>query len=290
MPSPDPLQYPAVSGTVISSAQWNSNFWKSYNDINAIASALNSCSYSDGNGVTSVVATSPLAASIGGCVPGTGTQLTISLAGGATFPAGKFVATNSQDGYNYPGALSASGDNISLGAAAAGIGPITCDSFLIKNTTTSTNLMCIDGSGNGIVAGTFDVLGGFTAGGNIVTPLAVQGSSILMNVGGPNHPVPYDVEGSPSLLTPINHKTLSVLYPAHSSDQCYSAAYDKTYASTPNTWYQFDDNQMFTGGASVSMIYDNGSTNGHWAFCLAGTSSSFGSNITTTITLFALGQ
>jgi hypothetical protein len=366
VPAPDPLQYPASSGSVISSSQWNSNFWKSYNDINAIAGSLNSCSYAAGTAVTSVVATSPLVASIGGCNPGVGSQMTLSLAGGTTFPAGKFSATNAQDGYNWPGAISAAGDTISLGALVGGIGSVTCDSLAIRNTTVNDVLMCVDAVGNGVISGDWHTQGNefvtgtsnaaaVNASGNVVSGGTVQGALVQstgnvlatgtvqgatvnstgnMSAAGtvqgstvnstgnmtatgtvqgatvtstgsvtaatqvkgativlnsPNRPVPYDVEGSPSSLTPFNHTSLAVLYPAHNSFTCFSKAYDHTYLSTPHTWYSFGDSNLFTGGASVSMIYDNGSTNSNWAWCIAGTAPP-ASNITTTINLFAIGQ
>lgn len=216
-PSPDPLQYDAVSGAVISSAQWNSNFWKSYNDINAITSALNSCTFSTGTGVSSVVATSPLAASIGSCVPGVGTQLTLSLVSGGTFPSGKFAATNAIDGYNWGGAFSAAGQNLSLGARPATLDGVGCDSLGLNNTTTNDLLMCIDGIGNGAIAGDWTVPGNVNSGGtvnagvNVNAPGIVQGGTVQARQFGVSYSVPWDLEANPPTnLTHIEHGVISL--------------------------------------------------------------------------------
>jgi hypothetical protein len=201
VPSPDPLQYPAVSGAVISSAQWNSNFWKSYNDINAIAGALNSCSYSTGTGVTSVTATSPIAASIGSCVPGVGTTLSISLAGGSNFPAGSFSATNATNGFQYPGAIGDSGHTISLSSGNTGIGPITCDSFDLYDMTTTTSLMCVDASGDLVTLGSFLAEGSIGAVGAISSNSTVQGSTVLEKPAGTAYAVPWLYSGAAPTAT-----------------------------------------------------------------------------------------
>jgi hypothetical protein len=156
VPAPDPLQYPAVSGSVISSSQWNSNFWKNYNDINAIASALNSCTYSDGNGVTSVSATSPIMASISACSPGVGTQLTLSLSGGYAYNGSTFTASNPSSSFIWPGTGPVVGNNYTLGAnngfSANGV---SCDAVMMANLTTSSPLLCGDGSGDWGTIGDF---------------------------------------------------------------------------------------------------------------------------------------
>lgn len=143
VPAPDPLQYPAASGSVISSAQWNSNFWKNYNDINAIASSLNGCGYSTGTGVTSVSATSPLSASIGSCVPGVGTNLTLSLGSVANY-----VATGNVNAYSWSGIASTAGHTEVLGSQNSSIYGTNCNGFQIADTTASTQLFCSDGAGN----------------------------------------------------------------------------------------------------------------------------------------------
>lgn len=148
VPSPNPLQYDAISGAVISSQQYNSNFWKSYNDINAIAGSLNTCAYSTGTGVTSVAATAPIMASVGACVPGTGTLLTLSLGAGVPYSATYYTASNTVADYRWPGSGSVAGDTMALDSAASTISGVSCDTYRFIDFTASVQLFCGDHLGN----------------------------------------------------------------------------------------------------------------------------------------------
>jgi hypothetical protein len=149
VPAPNPLDYNAVSGSVISSQQFNSNMWKSYNDMNAIAAALNGCGYSTGTGVTSVAATSPIVGSIGACVPGAGTTLTLSLASGVPYSGTYFTASNAFAAYRWPGTGALSGKTMALDDDFTGsVSGIACDAARILDITTPTQLWCLNELGD----------------------------------------------------------------------------------------------------------------------------------------------
>jgi hypothetical protein len=155
VPAPNPLDYNAVSGAVISSQQFNSNLWKSYNDMNAIATALNTCAYSSGTGVTSVTATAPIMASIGACSPGNGTALTLSLGSGVPLSATYFTASNLQETYRWIATGSIAGHTMALDTDSTGsINGVPCEAARVTDFTIPLQLMCLDGNGNmGMIGG-----------------------------------------------------------------------------------------------------------------------------------------
>jgi hypothetical protein len=191
-PAPNPLQYNAVSGTVISSSQFNSNFWKSYNDINAIASALNTCTYSSGTGVTAVSATAPIVGTISACAPGSGTTLTLSLASGVSYSGTYFTASNSGYAYRWPGTGTVGGHTMALDDDSTGnVSGVSCSAYRFVDATAALQFACGDGFGNFGVLGTLYSTG-LTSSGPVATTTTIQGNTVNAKPSGTAYTVPWD--------------------------------------------------------------------------------------------------
>ena len=215
VPAPNPLDYNAVSGAVISSQQFNSNFWKNYNDMNAIAAALNGCGYSTGTGVTSVAATAPIMGSIGACVPGTGTTLTLSLASGVPYSGTYFTASDHQDAYRWVGTGAAAGHNIGLDSDSTGsINGVPCEVGRITDFTIPLQLFCVDDAGN------------------FATLAQSVATGFRVRSGGVNYAVPRDDTAGGS-TTHFDHDIVPITF-SGGTYGCVSDPYLQAYATRPS--------------------------------------------------------
>lgn len=242
IPAPNPLQYSATAGSVISSSEFNSNLWKSYNDMNAIAGSLNSCSYASGMNMASVVATSPLVASVGSCVPGVGTQLTLSLAGGIP-PA-------------WTGSGAAAGHNIRIASSTNTVGPsgntgVICNVMDLSDITAGLISFCIDTSGN---------LGGFNdivSGHNLVSKNDVTAVNNLVFGGVLNGGTCYGASGDCHITGTLFSTGINANGPVQASDVVASGLLqgaNATIAGTLQSAFTNITNTMQAFNATVTNL------------------------------------
>ncbi len=78
-PVPNPVQFNFAPGTVVSSAQVNSNDYGLVNLTTSLISILNSCSFVPGGAISAVTLNSPLTGSLTACSANTGVGATLTL-------------------------------------------------------------------------------------------------------------------------------------------------------------------------------------------------------------------
>lgn len=183
-PVPNPAQYNAVAGTVISANNYNSTIYKMYNDLSTVINALNACSYVNGNTVSSVVANNGLSASLSSCNPGTGRTLTIGFAGGGIpAVASYFSSTANPAGFRWPGDGSTSAMKFGVGAYATG-GSLTCHGNVMSLTDaadSNAQYLNVDSSGNLCIGGNYYNAGSVNTT-NVIASNYVQ--AVTANISG----------------------------------------------------------------------------------------------------------
>jgi hypothetical protein len=78
-PVPNPSQFNAAPGTVVSSAQYNSNNYGLWSQHFTLIQLLNGCSWIPGGAISAVTVTAPIAASVTSCTANTGTGATLTI-------------------------------------------------------------------------------------------------------------------------------------------------------------------------------------------------------------------
>lgn len=275
--------------------------------MGTIISSLNGCSFSSGTAVTSVVSTPPIAASIGSCVPGSGSQLTLSLLGGS-YTATNFIATNASPAYQWAGSGAASGHVPTLNTNTNSVSGITGEVMEVGDASISTPMITLNDTGdvgilrdlsigrnaivngtmqaaNTIVSGTSQTNNQIVSGTSQTNLLDVTGAASIISSGTP-YAFPFVGEAT-SGVAHLEHKIASVTLSGIAS-QCFSGpTFNVAYIAAPETFYAPRNDP----GVALT-IRDNGTTVSQWNFCIRETPQ--GSNPfvpgPVDINVFALGE
>lgn len=273
-PSPNPVQYNFSPGGTIFSANVNSNYYKSYNDLNTVISALNGCGYVPGPAISSVTATSPISASLGSCTPGSGTSLTLSFSAvgqGLTFGSVTSQGTITSQAADGASVLTYPANNntlfASIGANTGSGYPYGGWAELNADKSFHAWLMGFDGSGNAhfnnVYSSTFqgnlngNVSGnvsGSLSGGSVAATSFNATSSVTKNVGGTNYGIPFNAdETSGSSNNHIEHGDLSVGSASVGANGClgpYNITFNRAFDAVPTVIFSTDSYDR--GGFAVA--------------------------------------